>query len=87
MSQSVLCRPVAQSDSSPALSDIGERSGRLGSEIADMAGIEIEHSCGGWKAITDPCGTAADRYINRGECNFVAGGGGWPAGTSCPGHG
>jgi methyl-accepting chemotaxis protein len=39
MSQSVLCRPVADRDSSPALSDIGERSGRLGSEIADMAGI------------------------------------------------
>ena len=39
MSQSVLRLPVADDTSSTSLSDIGERSGRLGTEIADMAGI------------------------------------------------
>jgi len=39
MSQSVSRLPATGDESQTSLSDIGERSGRLGSEIADMAGI------------------------------------------------
>ena len=39
MSQSVLRLPAVDETASSSLSDIGERSGHLGTEIADMAGI------------------------------------------------
>jgi methyl-accepting chemotaxis protein len=49
MSQSVLRLPAVDQTANSSLSDIGERSGRLGTEIADMAGIVADLSLLGQK--------------------------------------